>query len=235
MAGSVPIVSSAVAAAPKDYTVPQAQEIIPLAVTAAMDGTGAASTFFPALQLLAPDGTVMWTAIGQAVAAGASADVSWFPGLGGGNTVINNFTPGAILDYAEPPAGTLNITATSATAAQQWIVGNPITLDGLSRIRVECFIALATTNHDVIAELYDNGADVSRLIQIGYLPPQNLTNIALSVFGAANFVPTAGVHNFEVRAWTDTGATSSFLNPTPFPFVTFAPSYYQVTVVPLVP
>jgi hypothetical protein len=166
------------------------------------------------------------------VAAGASADVSWFSGVGGNTTIVNNTTPGAVLDYAEPPAGTLNITATTAATAQSWIVGNPVTLDGVTRVRIECFIALATTNHDVVAELYDNGADVSRLIQIGYTPVGALNALAISTFGAAHIIPSAGSHQFEIRAWQDVGATSSFLNPTPFPFVLFAPSYYQVVIAP---
>ena len=65
-----------------DYKVPGAQEIAPKSVSASMDGTGAASGWYPCLQLLDPAGNVMFTAISPTqVAAGASADVSWFPHL----------------------------------------------------------------------------------------------------------------------------------------------------------
>jgi hypothetical protein len=104
MAGSVPLVSSAVHAAPKDYTVPQAQEIIVLAVNASIDGTGAAGAFIPTLQLVAPDGTIMFSAIGSSVAAGASVDVSWFPGLNAGtgaSTGSGLFWPVATTDAVE--------------------------------------------------------------------------------------------------------------------------------------
>lgn len=80
----VAIRAAATAAAPRDYTVPGAQEILPKAVSAAMDGTSAATSWFPCLQVLDPGGTVMFSAIaGLSVAAGGTADVSWFPGLGG--------------------------------------------------------------------------------------------------------------------------------------------------------
>jgi hypothetical protein len=76
------------AAAPKDYTLSGAQEIALKSVRALIDGTGAGSAFLPTLQLLDPNGHVMWEGAAQStVAAGGSADVSWFPvgaQLGGG-------------------------------------------------------------------------------------------------------------------------------------------------------
>lgn len=81
----VAIRASATAAAPRDYTIPGAQEILPKAITATFDGTGAASQFFPCLQVLDPGGNVMFSAISSdALSPGGSADVSWFPGLGAG-------------------------------------------------------------------------------------------------------------------------------------------------------
>lgn len=77
----VPIVNRATAAAPKDYTLPQSQEILIKAVRAEFDGTGAAGPFLPALQLVSNNGDVMFTAVltSASVAAGGSASVSWFP------------------------------------------------------------------------------------------------------------------------------------------------------------
>lgn len=83
----IAIRASATAAAPRDYTIPGAQEILPKAVTASFDGTGAASQWFPCLQVLDPGGNVMFSAIEtSALSPGASADVSWFPGLGAGGS-----------------------------------------------------------------------------------------------------------------------------------------------------
>lgn len=68
--------------APHDYKIPGAQEILPKAVSAAMDGTGASGTWFPCMQVLDPNGNVMFSAISPTpLAVGASADVSWFRGL----------------------------------------------------------------------------------------------------------------------------------------------------------
>jgi hypothetical protein len=112
MAGSVPLVSTAIVTAPKDYTLPQSQEIIPLAVTANIDGSGAGVTWFPALQCLAPNGTVMWTAVKDSVAAGGSADVSWFPGV----VPVAQATPPA--GGGTPSVATFYRSAAAGDAAQ---------------------------------------------------------------------------------------------------------------------
>lgn len=71
--------------APLEYTIPGAQEIIPKSATATFDGSGAAGSFVPTLQIIAPNGTVLASCpIATTLAAGASADVSWFPRVGGG-------------------------------------------------------------------------------------------------------------------------------------------------------
>ena len=83
----IAILSSQVASAPQDYTVPGAQEILLKAVGCTVNGTNASGSFLPALQMLDPSGHVMWTAVNSAlpVAAGGSALVSWFPGGGVNN------------------------------------------------------------------------------------------------------------------------------------------------------
>lgn len=78
--------NSTTSGAPKDYPVPASQEVLLKAVIAHIDGSGAAGAFLPALQLLDPSGNVMWTATQAAVAAGASAECSWFPHVGGGSS-----------------------------------------------------------------------------------------------------------------------------------------------------
>lgn len=139
--------------------------------------------------------------------------------------------PGLRIDYAEPPAGTLAITATTAATAQQWIVGNPITYNGATTVKIEVWIALASTDHDVVAELYLDGADVSRIAQLGNPIAPGAGSVSVSLYGVAHITPTAAAHTFEIRAWKDVGSVSSFLNPTPFAFNIFAPSFYSITVV----
>lgn len=90
----VALVAGGVETTPLEYTIPGAQEIIPKACTAAFDGSSAAGDFVPTLLIKAPNGKVLAACpVTSTVAAGASADVSWFPrggvsqGAGGGNGI----------------------------------------------------------------------------------------------------------------------------------------------------
>src|SRR5689334_6132616 len=69
--------------APVEYEVPNAQEFELLAVAADMDGSGAASSWIPAVVIESDGGKVVARAADPAnvVAAGGSAEVSWFPGV----------------------------------------------------------------------------------------------------------------------------------------------------------
>jgi hypothetical protein len=76
----VSILDSAVHAAPKGYTIKGAQEVVLKSVTASYDGSGAAGSFVPAVQLVDPSGAVAGTyTFGGSLSVGATADVSWFP------------------------------------------------------------------------------------------------------------------------------------------------------------
>jgi hypothetical protein len=65
--------------APLDYTIPGAQQIEIIAARASFDGTGAAGSFVPTLRIIAPDGQEVAACPVSTLAAGVSADVSWFP------------------------------------------------------------------------------------------------------------------------------------------------------------
>lgn len=114
----VAIRSSATTAAPLDYKIPGAQEILPKVVSASLDGTGAASQFFAALQVLDPGGNVMFTSVGSdLLSPGASADVSWFPGLvvkGGGAGGSGAWTQVFHIDLA-PTTTATNIDTLGST------------------------------------------------------------------------------------------------------------------------
>lgn len=96
-------------AAPKNYTLAASQLLAVKAIRASLDGTGAGTAFLPALQMVAPDGTVMWTSVpASTIAAGGSADATWFPNVGGqvgGSSVLpiqpafsgNTIVPSAII------------------------------------------------------------------------------------------------------------------------------------------
>lgn len=76
----VAIRAQASAAIPRDYQIPGAQELLPKSVAAHLDGTSTTGVWYPCLQVVDPGGNIMFSAISStSVAAGASADVSWFP------------------------------------------------------------------------------------------------------------------------------------------------------------
>lgn len=66
---------------PLDYNVPNGGELQPVNVGATIDGSGAGAAFYAVLQVLDPNGRSMGKYITSSIAAGASADVTWFPGL----------------------------------------------------------------------------------------------------------------------------------------------------------
>lgn len=114
---SVPIRSTAVDAAPKDYSIPSAQQIRLLSVHAAFDGSGSGAAWLPAVQILDNNGNVLVTAADPnvSVAAGGSADVSWFPGVkpqATGTTPSGTAIPWGFLDRSNVAALASGVTTT---------------------------------------------------------------------------------------------------------------------------
>lgn len=92
------IVAGGSSAAPLAYTVPGAQEIIVKAAFASFDGTAAGGAFLPAMRIVAPGGKVVGEYIADStIAAGASAEASFFPGA---RAAGSGSTPTATADYA---------------------------------------------------------------------------------------------------------------------------------------
>ena len=73
VAGTAPV--------PADWLVPGNGQIKPKVVNAVFDGTGAAGDFLPTLEIVSDAGVVVGRYPAPAVVAGASAEVSWFPGV----------------------------------------------------------------------------------------------------------------------------------------------------------
>lgn len=175
----LPIVNRAMVTAPKDYTLPQSQEIILKCVRATIDGSGAAGSFLPALQLVSNNGDVMWTAINasQTVTAGGSVNVTWFPGVSTattstagsslmaarvnivGNQSIAQGDPGAIVTWGEAPID-------NGTPTSFWTAGHPTRLTAPVN---GIYLSMPTLQWDVPANagdifvgtyLYLNGASI---------------------------------------------------------------------------
>lgn len=245
----VPIVNSAIVTAPKDYTLPQSQEVLLKSVAADIDGTGASGTFLPALQLVSNAGQVMWTAIDpiQTVAAGGSATVTWFPGVSSQLLSSGSGIPPfpAIDDYVFKHA---NTTVTGVGFSDQTaliIQGNTITLDGNTRVKIEffaplCEIANATAinNQAIGFSLWDG---VTNKGVIGYVEASNYTKTngaQGSEFGGPCYgviidTPTAGTHTYAIYAFVNVAVGGSTCTVFANTFVNgtgnIAPCWYRVT------
>jgi hypothetical protein len=79
----VQIFRPASGAVPVEYELPASAEFILKAVTAEFDGSGAGGAYLPCVTIVSDSGHVIARAVdpGVSVAAGASAEVSWFPGV----------------------------------------------------------------------------------------------------------------------------------------------------------
>lgn len=102
-------------AVPLTYKVPQAGELKPLAVRATFDGTNAGQPFYAVVQLIAPNGNILGNYITNPIAAGASADVSWFPG--------------GELETASTASGVTAVTAPQGTLAVSNPTGPTVAID----------------------------------------------------------------------------------------------------------
>lgn len=80
------ILATGSADAPEGYTVPNTVELIPKAVSAIFDGTGASGDFIPLLEIVSDGGIVVAQSPGSTVTAGGSVEQSWFPWLSGGGS-----------------------------------------------------------------------------------------------------------------------------------------------------
>jgi hypothetical protein len=174
----VSILDQAVHAAPKQYKVTGSQDIVIRSVTASFDGTGAASSFVPVVQIIDPSGFVAGTyPLGSTLTAGASADVSWFPSVGGttsgiplsammmarvnavGNQTIVEGDPGTIVTWGEASIDTGSPTAF-------WTVAHPTRLTApvagvyllITNLNWATFPNIADIYYGCY--LYKNGADI---------------------------------------------------------------------------
>lgn len=80
---------------PLNYVVPASGELLPLTVEATIDGSSATASFYAVVQVLDPSGRSMGKYRSPAIAAGGSADVTWFPGA---ELEDETSTPGEVLE-----------------------------------------------------------------------------------------------------------------------------------------
>jgi hypothetical protein len=123
---AVPITVPGDPAVPLTYTVPGSTAFIPRAASANFDGSGAGSSFLPTMTWVAQSGQILGRYTAPEVAAGSSAEVSWFPS--GRRRIAAS---GLVLDYNLGEIGnhittTLGTTSTAAVAFQNVSAGDGI-------------------------------------------------------------------------------------------------------------
>jgi len=106
------ILVTGTAPAPANWLVPGNGQIRPKTITATFDGSGAGSAFIPTLKIKSDGGKLIGTyPVASSVAAGGSAEVSWFPGLTNSLSAARIAVVGARIEMH----GTQSISASTNT------------------------------------------------------------------------------------------------------------------------
>jgi hypothetical protein len=139
----VQILRAPTTAVPSNYTLPDAAELRLKAVYAEFDGSGAAGSFLPCVTLISDSGDVIGRAVDPSspVAAGGSADVTFFPGVktGGGQAFgLQDYLvlQGVAQNILDPPVGDSDHAKFNAATAQSNDLGSwTFVLDGGGRVK----------------------------------------------------------------------------------------------------
>ena len=227
-------------ATPNGYTIPGAQEIILKSVKASFDGTGAGASWVPVLQFVAPNGFIVCECpVPNAVAAGGSADVSWFPRVGGGGG-LTPAVPGYEIDYVETST---NVLVTSKTQATPDLVlqGDSITYDGNTRIQIQFYSTEASVfttaggleDIGMFVDLWDNSTDLGIWSHFDSGTSSGVSNYCAVPCDLLYITtPTAGAHQYSTQAWLQQPNTTegSFNAPTGS-----LPMFMRIVTVPVTP
>lgn len=122
------ILDPSVAAAPKQYAISGTQELLLKSIAATFDGSAAAVPWVPAIQIIDGAGDVTATyPMDSSLAAGASADVSFFPSLkrgsgGSGGGGITN----TVEQVNQSPASVSIANSTSAIILPSTNLSGPV-------------------------------------------------------------------------------------------------------------
>lgn len=176
MAGDDTLVRQGPEPVPFDVPVPQGGELLPKVVRATIDGSGAGAAFYAAVQVLDPNNNVKGTYVSPQIAAGASADVTWFRGLaqqassGGTGTVswvhLHNIavsvpsrsTPHTLLDF------TTFVEYTNDASLFAIVPGNGLTINGAGfyAVSVSCIFAgqIAAGSAEAVFNISGTGNEI---------------------------------------------------------------------------
>lgn len=207
-----PAFDSAVETIPNDYLIPSGADRVLKSVLASFDGSGASSAFVPTVQILAPSGAVVATAVCAVdVAAGGSADVTWFPG--GELEEEAPFGPGVIVE-------TLFLNTTSPTGATSSTVlqaGQEYVITAQGTWSTWNFnLDVGTPNAD--AMFPGSGGDPRMSTEVGLDPECCFAY-------QSGFGPTNGLAHVDLFQMNLAGAGYQHIEPEGGPFNTPQPNY----------
>lgn len=213
MSGDVTLAVSGVEDTPLDYPIPAAAQLQLKMLTASYNGSGAASSFVPAVKIVFAGNVVVGTfPLGQSLAAGASADVSWFPFVN--TSVVTNPVVANQLDYVEIVSSVGFSAPQTEAAPKVLITGNSVTYDGATRVRVEAFSPhydlSAPSSGNFLTNLWMDSTDLGRFAILN--TDAGNSDIGLPYYGVRYLTPPAGSHVFSIRGWTTaaSGVTCTF-------------------------
>lgn len=148
------------------------------------------------------------------------------------------------LDYVENSDGVVNVTAhvNGDNNAQAWIQGNPITLDGETRICIEVYCAAVEPDfhQSIVFDLYEHLED-GTLHDLGMLVDcgtgggsGDVTRSAFTAYARRYITPSAGTHEYQIRLWSTGGSLNRVYcgfggGPDPGDPPNWMPAYYRVT------
>ena len=216
---SEPVRSTAVVAAPKDYSIPTAQQIRLLSVTASYIDNGAASNWLPAVEILDNNGNVLCLAVDQGVTvtAGSNAEVSFFPGVKhGGGTGVTSISIVSFAVFA-PAAGFVQITSTNSASPTNVVTSPALVADGATTYRIDFCVAAVDisvtgsgTGTALLLTLTRDTTVLGDIVDYNVVPTNGVYGsipVSVSVFDT----PPAGTHTYSIGGFRSLsgGATST--------------------------
>lgn len=193
---------------PADWTLPASLEIIPRLAFASFNGAGAAGSYVPVLRIISDSGHVAAECVSEVtVAAGASADVSWFPG--------------ADLDLETGTGETIGVTAETVFYDTK-NAGTPLAMTTVLTAGVDYVLVIEGTA-SIWNEVLNVGSPETEAMFPGSHAGRVSTEVGLdadTLFAHPSDHPQTIGHNPWVQLSLDGGATFTHVEPVGGPYAT---------------
>jgi hypothetical protein len=191
-------------AAPLSYTVPNAVESALLCVNATIDGTGASGAFYPTVEIVSDGGVVVARCpCFTSVAAGASAEVSWFRLRQSTTTTATTSAYNALIDTTPQILSHWTLNETSGTTFADTGPSNlPLAITGTPTLGNT---PLITTGHSALfSGGLDGGGHAAQFAvsASGYGPAPNNGSQTVEAWVATSF---SGATNPQIVCMDDAG------------------------------